>query len=560
MNGSAKSKHRLPLAPGQRAALLLAAVVLTASASYGANDKPPVLSVRARTQLSSLVLSPRGRQVKITGQLRNNLNVGVPEAHVIVSASGAPRVRSKTDGQGRFSVVLKFETDGKRRVEVRFDGSEFLAPSRRTGPVDVGRLPVKLRIEGPRQITAGEPVRFTVRVSAGPAEALPGLQIESRLDGKVLVLGTSDSRGLVSLKLGSLAPGTHRLEARFEGGPDFEPAQTRLDFEATQPLQVSLKVATAEISAERSIVLEGQVTGGDGVWVSLSTKEGALGRRPVDAEGRFSFTLQPAALPVGTVSFRAEAYSAGAGWQDAASGWVVVEIPAPTPLSALWFWAPALLCAALLIGLAFKRPRRRPPPVRSEQADPSAVLPPVVEFELTRGRPRGPLEVLVHDALTRAPVTEALVARLPVGCKAPNDTDCVPPEGAAESTDAAGRVTIEAVGDRLWAWAPGYAPTWRAVPANATKAVIHLPPIRARIQTLYAQLLRDAGRPRLIWGKQTPSEAQAPLQLRGASQTEIEQLTALVERACFGAQQPDLSQLGQIARLAGRVRAGLARS
>ncbi len=515
----------------------------------------PILQVKARSGFSRLTVRPRGRVAKVQGQLRNNLNVGIPQARVKVWADGAPQVRVTTDGRGVFTADLAFESDGKRVVQFAFAGTTFLAPANGTLSVEVGRVSVRLRIDGPRQVNAGEATTYTVVASAGAADPLGGLQVESRLDGKTLPLGATDLKGRLRLDLGSLEPGAHRLQARFSGGPNFEPAQAQLDFEATLPIELSLRLATAEVSLDRPIVFRGVASGGEGVSVALTANGAPVDRQTVGTDGVFSFALDPRSLGPGKALFRATAYASVPGWQDGVSALIAVDIPEVPPPSPLFFWVPMVLVGIILVFFVVKfSVRKRPPEAKKDTSKAATELPPAVVFEVSRGR--GPLEVAVRDALTGQLVAGAIVARLSISAPTPTEA-CPTPSEAGVLTDANGTASLDAAGDRIWACAAGYAPTWRPIPVQASKAVIHLLPVRARIQTLYAQLLTDAGRPKLAWGRETPAEAGIPLTLRGASAAEMAELTRQVEVACFGPETPGLAQLEQIAALAARARAGL---
>ncbi|MCB9536279.1 MAG: hypothetical protein H6704_08435 [Myxococcales bacterium] len=163
----------------------------------------------------------------------------------------------------------------------------------------------------------------------------------------------------------------------------------------------------------------------------------------------------------------------------------------------------------------------------------------------------------MRDALTAAPLRAATVVRLAPDAPTPAAASVDPPPGVAGTTDRGGRATLDGAGRVLWAWAPGYAPVCHVLPADGGRVALNLLPLRARLQTLYAEVLQVAGRPALRFGRQTPDEARRPLARRGAPDAAVDDLTDLVRAACFGPTPPAPADLARALALAEQVRAGL---
>ncbi|MCB9552311.1 MAG: hypothetical protein H6705_10595 [Myxococcales bacterium] len=517
----------------------------------------PWVQVRARTMFDGLVARAEGQDVLVEGTLRDNLGAPVADSPVVVAADGA-RVEARSGAEGRFSARLALSGSGEREVVVGFAGGGLLAGTRAALPVTIGRNAVNLRIDAPDEVDAGVAVPIGVVASDGRAVPVGGLRVQLWLDGQPWQQGTTDARGRVTVAVPALVPGMHRVGARFAGSRQWLPAEVERGIEAARPLAVMLAAAGAP-GAGDPVVLDARL-GAErpgSVRVTLTAEGRPVAERMVSGD-RVRFDVDPGDVEPGPVRFRALVHSAAPGWRDAISETVTVEVPPPPPPSPWWVRAPVILAGLSLVG-ALWRVRRRPRAAALARVEAPVAAAPFV-FEEGAGVEGGALWVVVRDALDGRPLPAVLV-RLGAGAAEPDPGAAAPPEGERVVADAAGRarLAVDAAGDRLWAHAPGYAAACHPLPRRGGRAVIHLLPLRARLQGLYAELLADAGRPPLRFGRQTPREAGPPLVARGAPGDALDELTWLVERACFGPRAPVAADLAEALRLAAVVRGSLGR-
>ncbi len=507
----------------------------------------PQIAVKARAYVDDVRAFARGRDVTVTGALRDDRGQAVPGERVRVADTTVV-----TGADGRFTTSFVIQTEGRRTLEVRFPGGTLLGAATAQVEVVVGRTEVKIELSVGAEVDAARPVHVDIHVVDAGGADVAGAELRMRLNGADLGRDVTDQAGKALLPLVDLTPGLHLLEVTWPGDNQRLGARAEARIEATHPLRVELAAPqTAPVPGD-PIVLEGRVLGGDDPEVVL-TANGRPAERLRTRAGRFRAVLDPDDLPTGEVTFRATAHTSTPGWRDGASEDVTVHVPVPPPPSPWWVWAPALLALVSLAGVAIRR-MPRPDVTRTERLAPPS-LPPFV-FE--EAAPESGLVVTVVCAVQGHPV-RAIVVRMEPAAHTPHPAGTDPPLGHKVETGRDGRAELPAGGERVWVWAPGYAPACHALPAAVGRAQVRLVPLRARLQTLYAEVLRAAGRPRLRFGRETPREARGPLLNRGAPADPLVRLTALVERACYGPQAPAPSELREALALADEVRSGLRR-
>ncbi|MCB9549400.1 MAG: hypothetical protein H6706_26665 [Myxococcales bacterium] len=519
----------------------------------------PEVAVKARTAVADLRASNDGGRVLVTGTLRDNLGQPVPLARLVV-VEGEQRVDAQTGPDGRFEATLEVEGTGARGIRVEFRGDALLSGADSATTVRVGRRAVILSLAMATTIEAGEPA--TASVSAVDAEGAPveDLQLQVRLDADTLTPVRLGPAGQAAIPLPAVQPGTHRLRVYWPGDAHRVPADAEVTFSAGRSMALTLEAADAAPAPGQPVVLTGRVARGPDQPVSVRlTMDGRpLDDARTDSSGGFRFTLDAADLPAGLVRFRVAGRTDAEGWRDALSPVVTVQIPPPPPPSPWWLWAPAILAALSLAAVLGRAWRKRPRPVVSAPR-PAPALPPPFVFDAPADAPAGTLALHLRDALTGAPL-RGTVVWLPAATPPPAPADTTPPAGVRAETDADGQATLTGSGDRVWAWAEGYAPVCHPLPAAGGRARLALLPIRARVQTLYDEVLVQAGRPPLRFGRQTPREAAVPLAQRGAPADALAALTALVERACFDEAPVPHAVLVEAHALADAVRGGMARA
>lgn len=517
-----------------------------------------VVSVKARAFVDGLRATSRGHRATLAGTLRDNLGQPVPQASITVQSEGAASATVRTDAAGGFEATLRFTGPGERTLQARFGGSALLAPAEAGTRVTVGRSAVTLRANLPDEIDARRPITLTVTAHDAREAPAPGLWLAVEVDDRPPSRPRTDRNGRASLALPPMEPGLHRVRVRWPGDEDHLPAEIERTVEAALPIAVQLEAAAnGPLEPGAPVVLGGRVVGPEGATVTLTAEGRPVARTRPGADGRFQIAVDPSDVEPGAVRFRATADTATPGWRAGASAEVVVEVPPPPPPSPWWLWGPASLAALSLLAAAARRGRGRPK-AAPRPAPPAPPLPPPFTFDdLPAATADRTLRVQVRDALTSAPLVGATVVRLAPDAPTPSAADTHPPPGVVGASDRDGRATLEGSGRVLWACAPGYAPACHVLPADGGRVALNLLPLRARLQTLYAEVLQAAGRPALRFGRHTPDEARRPLARRGAPDAAVDDLTDLVRVACFGPAPPAPADLARALALAEQVRAGL---
>ncbi len=535
---------------------MLAAFALVSIGATAAAQ--PTIQVRARAFLDGLQASTRGGVVLVEGALRDNLGAPVTGEAVVIRAEGQVVDETTTGTDGRFRAQFALAGSGERTLEVHFKGSLLLADARARLPITVGRNALRLRLDVPDEVTVGKAVSVGAAAYDSRDVPVPSLALNLDLDGAPLRSLRTDRSGRAEARLSPLDPGVHTLRLHFAGNARFTAAEVTREIEVARPMAVALAPAsTAPLAPGDPIVLD----------VALGPDRPATVRVTITAEGRpiddtavigqgTRFVIDPDDVEPGPVRFRALAHAEAVGWKDALSDVVTMDVPSPPPPSPWWIRAPALLAAFSLLGVLVRirrRPEAAPPAPPAVEAGP----PPFTFVSAPRNGGADQLVVEIRDGLDGRALA-ATVVRLPSLSPPPRPGDSAVPEGQRAATDGEGRVIFDGDGgDRVWAHAPGYAPSCHPLPRTGGRAVLHLLPVRARMQTLYAELLGDAGRPPLRFGKETPREAAGALTDRGAPGRPLDALTALVERACFGSGEPGEAELIEAFELAQAVRRGL---
>jgi hypothetical protein len=515
----------------------------------------PRVAVKARAYVDALKARSDGRTVQVRGILRDNLGQPLAQQPIVVIA-GTARQAGRTDASGHFDVPIRVDSDGERTIEVQYAGNPLVAPARQTQRVQVGRGATAVRIQIPPTIEAEQPLTITASLVDAENQPIPNLPLQVRIDATPREPARVGPDGQAPIPLPPLAAGAHTVRVYFAGNDDHLPADDEIGFEAARSMGISLTVADANPLPDQPLVFFGRVDGPDEVSVRLLV-DGAPLKTVTARNGGWRLVVDPDVIGAGSHRVRAAATTSVSGWRDGLSDPVTVEVPEPPPPSPWWIWAPAILAAISFLGVLGRAWRRRPRPKANAPAPPPQPAPAFV-FEPAKRGQAGSLQVVLRDGLTGRPLQGTLVL-LPTGSAAPARSAIDPPSGEQVMTDAHGQATLETTGDRLWAWAEGYAPASHQLPGGGGFAAVNLLPIRARLQTVYAEVLAAAGRPVLAFGKQTPREAAPPLANRGAPDDPLAALTALVERCCFGATEPDHADLQRADELALAVEAGLGR-
>lgn len=514
----------------------------------------PRVAVKARAHVEGLKAQSDGRTVRVRGALRDNLGQPLPRQPIEIIA-GTTRRAARTDARGGFDVEVRVEGDGEQRIQVRFVGNALVGPVDQATPVRVGRGAVGLRLQIPSTVEAEQPLTVSADAVDNEGKPLASIPLQLRLDNQPMepVRVGPDGRGVIALP--PLPAGPHTLRAFFAGDDDHLPVSEEVAFRAARTMGLSLQVADPAPAPGQPLVFSGRIEGPTDVAVRLLLGGRVIASTRASASGGYTLTVDADTIGEGTHRVRAGAVTDEAGWRDGLSKPVEVTVPPPPPPSPWWLWAPVILAAISLLGVLGRAWRRRPRP-KAQVAPKPAAAPPPFTFEAAPRGERGTLQITLRDGLSGMPLAGTVVL-LPPQEATPGRAQIEPPAGTQGATDARGQATLAGQGDRLWAWAEGYAPACHPLPAAGGFAGVNLLPIRARLQTLYAEVLEAAGRPPLEFGRQTPREAAPPLAERGAPDDPLVALTGLIEEACFGGARPDQAALEEADRLALAIEAGL---
>lgn len=515
----------------------------------------PRVAVKARAYVDALKARSDGRTVHVRGVLRDNLGQPLAQQPIEVIA-GAARQPGRTDALGRFEVPIRVDADGERTIEVRYAGNPLVAPTQQRQQVRVGRGAAELQLQVPPTIEAEQALTITARLTGADGQPIINQPLDVRVDTTPQVPARIGADGQAAISLPPLAVGAHTVRVYFAGDDDHLPADAEVGFEAARSMGINLTVADPTPAPDQPLVFSGRVDGPEEATVRLLV-DGAPLKTTTARNGGWRLVVDADAIGAGTHRVRASATTSAPGWRDGLSDAVNIDVPEPPPPSPWWIWGPAILAAISFLGVLGRAWRRRPRPTAhapapTPQPAPAFVFEPATQGKATR------LQVVLRDGLTGHPLRGILVL-LPAGSATPARSDIDPPAGERAETDAQGQAQLATGGDRLWAWAEGYAPASHPLPGGGGFAAVNLLPIRARLQTVYAEVLAAAGRPVLAFGRQTPREAAHPLAQRGAPDDPLAALTALIERCCYGATEPNHADLQQADALALAVESGLGR-
>ncbi len=527
--------------------LALAALLLLPTLS----SARPTVEVKARQHLV-VNAKAKGLTATVSGALLDDLGIPVPGEPLTIEAEGH-RSKVRTDGEGRFRLELDFDGPGQKHVEVRAAATSLRSAAESRARVEVGRTTVTLRFDAPSEVSVGAPV--PVEVTASTSEGnLRGALIHLSVNDQPLGARATNNIGRADISLDQLAPGLHTLKAVFKGDQGNLGAEATHSIKAMRSLVVELQATNPEPAAGEPVVLEGQVLGpGAAVSVVLMAAGKPTERGRTTDAGRFRFVLDPHDLPIGEVVFRATAHTARPGWRDGLSKEVMVTIEEPPPPSPAWIWGPAVVALLSMLGALLRSRSARP---EAAEAAPTEPMPlPAFTFRAATVKRPELLFVEVRNGLDGA-LMEATVVLMPRGVDPPPPASPEVPPGERARTEQ-GTTRLRGEGDYLWAYAEGFAPACHRLPGGQGDITIHLLPVRARLQTLYAGLLRRAGRPLLRFGRQTPREARRPLAERGAPAKPLDSMTALVEQGCYDAPSPQLEALAAGYNLESELRDGI---
>ena len=532
----------------------LIGVFLGLLASFGTADAEIV--VKARAFLTDTTAAANGRVVHVGGVLRDNIGQPVVGTTLRVTLGSGPQTAVttavKTDTEGAFATTSRATADGRQTVSVTFEGNALLGASTFAAELDIGRQTVELHFEADALVEAESPGGLTVGAQTPEHRPLPNLPLGLKLDGQQVPASLTNSDGQIHVRWPQLPSGNHTLVATFAGDLERLPVTREHRFMAQAALGVALRPLNLRLPLDTPLVLEGRVTGapaGTSQITVLANGE-PVAETATDPSGAFVSRIAFDDLPAGQVRVQVIATSPDAAHRPGFSPAVLVELETRAPPSPAWLLAPLTLSALALGGSAL----RRRPPVVARPVDLRDARNPVaftfVASEAPRTASLSSLKVQVRSAIDGLPIAGADVRLLASGLYKERTKPRVDekPTGVAQAvTDAGGEASISGEGEYVWVSAPGHAPaSYRCPCPPGGHAVLPLLPRRAFAQRLLEGVLAAAGRPPLVFGRVTPTEAGLFLSQRGLDVRAAVELPAMVERSCFGPDEPQLDALAHL--------------
>lgn len=514
------------------------------------------MRVRAQTRLELQVGRAAGT-VTVTGTLRDDLGEPLPDRAVQVQvgdASGQSRGRERatTDAAGSVRVSFPLET-GSYRVSAIWTGDDGHDAVQVQQPIDLDRTYVRLSVvigDGGR-LDLDVPTH-AVEVTATSAEGGSGLVVEVRDEHEhELARATTDAHGAARLSLASDAlgpPAAGRLIVRTLGDARRARAQTEVPIVRFRATQLALDAAPLRVARGDSVEVNGQLFDSRGPIarraVGLFADDAHLATVLTDDEGRFARTLEidPEDESVELVArFASDAPWRTSSTSDAIA--IAIEGAGSTPWP--WLLGPMIACA-IALGLLSRRPRAVRSPGRD--VEPKVAAPGIAIARATSlGAQQRDVAGTVLDADEGGPIRGALVRLRDAG-------------GASMdvATDEEGRFAIARLEGEAWTLeiaADGYERSEGSVRVphrgQWSAITVRLRSLRQLALLRYRPVAEALAPQRKWWAFWTPRELLD--RARGDARSEVESLTAAVERAAYASPHPREDEVDDIGERAARV-------
>ena len=181
-----------------------------------------------------------GEEFRISGALRDVRGSPLPQQALALVLDGVAGFSPQTDQEGRFEVSLSVDEPGIHEVEVSFQGQGVIQPSTSRLAFRVTE-PTSMTVQGVKTVPIGEPFRVTGVLLGPEGERLGGRSISVAIDGRVESTAQTDQEGEFEVSLSVDEPGTHEVEAVFQGEGALEPSSSRLAFSALEPTFLNIQ-------------------------------------------------------------------------------------------------------------------------------------------------------------------------------------------------------------------------------------------------------------------------------------------------------------------------------
>ena len=233
-----------------------------------------------------------GEEYVINGSLADIRGNPMVDRTVAISTNSLPDTPVQTDAQGQIRLTRTFDRRGAHRIEARFATDGFLQSATSSIAVKVTE-PVSLRLTGSGDAHVGRDLLIDGTLLDAGGNPLAQQTVTAFLNDQVLPPVESDSQGVFQLRIASVQPGKHTLEAAFQGGDLLEPASSQLSFKATEP--VFMRIAGDEVvRVGEAYHLTGVLSGPDdrplpGMPLTIEVEGRSRSVLDTDARGGFSW-------------------------------------------------------------------------------------------------------------------------------------------------------------------------------------------------------------------------------------------------------------------------------
>ena len=176
-----------------------------------------------------------GEEYVVNGSLADSRGNPMVHRTVAISTNSLPDTTVQTDAQGQLRLTRTFDRRGIYPTEARFASDGFLQSATSSITVKVTE-PVSLRLTGGGDAHVGKDLLIDGALQDAGGNPLAQQTVTVFLNDQVLAPVESDSQGAFQLRLASVQPGKHSVEAVFQGGNLLEPASSQISFKATEPV------------------------------------------------------------------------------------------------------------------------------------------------------------------------------------------------------------------------------------------------------------------------------------------------------------------------------------
>ncbi len=518
----------------------------------------PTVLIRAESRIE-LRIEHGDRHVRVRGVLRDDLGgaLGDRTLRLRVTPEGsAAAVLARdvhTDRDGNFAAEVAVQ-GASYRLYATFDGDRLHERVEVARALDLNRAEVRLRVSVPErgQLDLDRlEHEFVVRVESDAGGGGVDVNLLDELDRQLQETRT-DASGTARFVVRSVdlgAPGAGRVKARSHADGLRAEAQTEVPVVRFRATSLTLGASRDRVEPREAFRLAGRLTDSQGPLpgraVGLFDGEMHLGTVLTDTDGAFLADVALEREDDGVVDIVARFDSDAPGRASSTSPPVTVHVEAAGRASLGWLLVPVLLSGLVLFLIARRTPRPDAGTRAREDAVPAGVR---AAPRATRRAERTDVAGRVVDRHRDDPVPHAIVE---LACGDATIRATVGADGRFHAASVApGRW-------RLRAEAPGYVAEVAEleVPHRGEWSAleVRLDSLRDRAVEPYRAVALEVLPSSRLWAVLTNREFLARARDEVPDPAAIEDLTARVEVASYGAEPPTASEVSEIDERAARA-------